>query len=175
MWCWTFRRRFSGNLGLTFLAHTHIPTIWNAQNVVVENRDWIIEAGGVLRSEWRLPNGIAFGARVTPVTGGADLELWLENGTESRLTALRTQICVMLKAAPGFNEQSQEGKDTPRRSWWSKRGTPTAICSSPSNIAAGSGETRNAPVSIPIPSCPRPRRAGGSRRVAGCGSMKAPH
>ncbi len=28
-----------------------------------------------LHSEWRLPNGIAFGARVTPRGRGADLEL----------------------------------------------------------------------------------------------------
>jgi hypothetical protein len=98
------------NLGLAFLAHTHVPTIWNAQDAVIENQDWIIEGGGGLHSEWRLPNGITFGARVTPRTEGADLELWLENGTQAELTELRTQICVMLKAAPAFNKQNQERK-----------------------------------------------------------------
>jgi peptidoglycan/xylan/chitin deacetylase (PgdA/CDA1 family) len=99
------------NLGLAFLAHTHVPTIWNAQNVVIENRDWIVDEGGSLHSEWQLPNGIVFGAQVTPRTKGADLELWLKNGTDKKLTELRTQICVMLKAAPGFNEQKQERKE----------------------------------------------------------------
>ncbi|MGH9664862.1 MAG: polysaccharide deacetylase family protein, partial [Bryobacteraceae bacterium] len=28
------------NLGLLFLAHTHVPTIWNQRNVVIENVDW---------------------------------------------------------------------------------------------------------------------------------------
>ena len=99
------------NLGLAFLAHTHVPTIWNAQNVAIENQDWIIAEDGGLHSEWRLPNGIAFGAGVKPDAKGADLELWLENGTKARLTELRTQICLMLKAAPGFNEQNQERKE----------------------------------------------------------------
>ncbi len=99
------------NLGLVFLAHTHIPTIWNAQNLVIENQDWIVEKNGSLRSEWRLPNGIAFGARVTPQMDGVDFELWLENGTDAGLTRLRTQVCLMLKAAPGFNEQNQDRKE----------------------------------------------------------------
>jgi len=99
------------DLGLAFLAHTHVPTIWNAQNVVIENRDWIVGEGDGVHSEWRLLNGIEFGAQVTPRTKGADLELWLKNGTDSKLTKLRTQICVMLKAAPGFKEQNQERKE----------------------------------------------------------------
>lgn len=98
------------NLGLTFLAHTHIPTIWDMQHVAIINRDWLVE-DGVLHSEWKLPNGIVFGARVTPLEDGADLELFLENGTDAALTGLRTQICLMLKAAPGFEEQNQERKE----------------------------------------------------------------
>lgn len=94
------------NLGLTFLAHTHIPTIWSQQNVVITNVDWVRAADGRLRSEWRLPNGIVFGAVVEPRVDGADCELWLLNGTKAPLKELRTQICLMLKGAPGFNEQS---------------------------------------------------------------------
>jgi hypothetical protein len=99
------------NLGLTYLAHTHIPTIWSQQNVVIENVDWKRADDGGLHSEWKLPNGIAFGAQVTPRSDGADLELWLRNGTKDKLTEMRTQICLMLKAATGFNEQSQQGKE----------------------------------------------------------------
>lgn len=99
------------NLGLTYLAHTHVPTIWSQQNVVITNVDWIRGQDGKPSSEWRLPNGIAFGALVTPRTDGADLELWLTNGTRTKLTGLRTQICLMLKGAPGFNEQNQERKE----------------------------------------------------------------
>ena len=99
------------NLGLTYLAHTHIPTIWSSQGVTITNVDWTRGADGSLRSEWRLPNGIAFGAVVTPIADGADCELWLRNGTKSKLTEMRTQVCLMLKGAPGFTEQSQAGKE----------------------------------------------------------------
>ena len=98
------------NLGLTFLAHTHIPTLWNQQHEVIENRDWDRGEDGSLRSEWRLPNGIVLGAHVMPQADGVDMELFLENGTESLLTELRTQVCVMLAAAPEFSEQNQERK-----------------------------------------------------------------
>ena len=99
------------NLGLTYLAHTHIPTFWSQQNVVITNVDWIRARDGGLRSEWRLPNGIAFGGKVEPRADGAELELWLTNGTPAKLTGLRTQICLMLKAASGFNEQNQDRKE----------------------------------------------------------------
>lgn len=98
------------NLGLLFLAHTHVPTIWNAENAVIENRDWIINADGSLGSEWRLPNGVVFGASVISRGEEAGFELWLENGTDEELTGLRTQICLLLKGAPGFNEQNDERK-----------------------------------------------------------------
>ncbi|MBX7256108.1 MAG: polysaccharide deacetylase family protein [Candidatus Hydrogenedentes bacterium] len=98
------------NLGLTYLAHTHVPTIWNEQNVVIENVDWTRDPKGGLRLDQTLPNGVRFGSSITPDKAGADMELWLENGTKEPLTGMRTQICVMLKGAPGFNALTQERK-----------------------------------------------------------------
>jgi hypothetical protein len=98
------------NLGLTFLAHTHIPTIWDDANVVIENVDWSTRPGGGLEFARTLPNGVRFGSVVTPNAGGASLHLWLENGTKAPLTGLRTQVCAMLKGAPGFTAQSDDGK-----------------------------------------------------------------
>ena len=98
------------NLGLLFLAHTHVPTIWNDRNVVIENTDWIRE-GGNLRSEWTLPNQVRFGASVKAVADGVQMELWLRNGTSEPLSKLRTQICVLLKGAAGFNQQTNANKD----------------------------------------------------------------
>jgi len=97
------------NLGLTFLAHTHIPTIWNEQNKVIENRDWIVDQNG-LHYKWPLDNGIVFGASVSSKGHDALFELWLVNGTEAALTGLRTQVCLMLKGAPGFDEQNNDRK-----------------------------------------------------------------
>jgi len=96
------------NLGLIFLAHTHVPTIWNASGTVIENVDWTVNEDGSMSSDRSLPNGIRFGASVVPKGSGADLELWLQNGTEENLTGLRTQICAMPKGAPGFEDQTEE-------------------------------------------------------------------
>lgn len=98
------------NLGLTYLAHTHIPTIWDAQGVTLVPLEWQRTTDGVLTAERTLPNGIAFGAKVTPMPQAVRLDLWLSNGTTEKLTALRVQNCVMLARAPGFNAQTLTNK-----------------------------------------------------------------
>lgn len=98
------------NLGLLFLAHTHIPTIWNDQNKIIENVDWERTAEGGLRSSWKLPNAVAFGAAIAPANDEIRMELWLRNGTAAPITGLRTQICVLLKGAPDFHEQTNDNK-----------------------------------------------------------------
>ena len=54
------------NLGLTYLAHTHIPTIFDKQGVKLPRQEWRRMADGSLESARLLPNGIGFGARVVP-------------------------------------------------------------------------------------------------------------
>ncbi len=98
------------NLGLLFLAHTHLPTIWNDQNVVIDNVDWQRRPDGSLQSQWMLPNQVSFGGRVRPVGQEAHMELWLRNGSAAPLSELRTQICVLLKGAPDFNEQTMANR-----------------------------------------------------------------
>jgi peptidoglycan/xylan/chitin deacetylase (PgdA/CDA1 family) len=90
------------NLGLLFLAHTHIPTIWDAQNVWIENVDWERQGDNRLRSRWDLPNKVSFGVSVAAENGEVRMELWLRNGTPQALAGLRTQVCVMLGRAAGF-------------------------------------------------------------------------
>ncbi len=96
--------------GILFLAHTHIPTIWDKQNVIIDNVDWTREPDGGLKREWVLPNKVAFGASIQPKTDGVEMELWLRNGTDKPLTGLRTQICGHLKGAPDFNDQTTTNK-----------------------------------------------------------------
>jgi peptidoglycan/xylan/chitin deacetylase (PgdA/CDA1 family) len=98
------------NVGLLFLAHTHIPTIWNDQNKVIDNVDWERIPEGGLRSSWKLPNNVAFGAAIEPVGEEVRMQLWMRNGTEQPLRGLRTQICVLLKGAPDFSAQSNDNK-----------------------------------------------------------------
>lgn len=98
------------NLGLTFLAHTHIPTIWDDRNTIIENIDWERKSDTHLTFTRTLPNGIRFGSDIRLRGNGVDAVLWLENGTNAPLTRLRTQVCAMLKAVPGFERQSQDDK-----------------------------------------------------------------
>jgi hypothetical protein len=98
------------NLGLTYLAHTHVPTIWTKQNIELERLEWKRLGGGSLECERRLPNGIEFGTRVRPAAEAIHMEMWLKNGTKESLTGLRVQNCVMLKGAVGFTEQSNTNK-----------------------------------------------------------------
>jgi peptidoglycan/xylan/chitin deacetylase (PgdA/CDA1 family) len=98
------------NLGLLFLAHTHIPTVWNEQNKIIDNVDWKRLPEGGLQSAWLLPNSVSFGAGITPQGEKVRMELWLRNGTEQPLSGLRTQICVLLKGAPSFQQQTNSNK-----------------------------------------------------------------
>ncbi len=98
------------NLVLIYLAHTHIPTIWDEQNIPLENIDWTRESDGCLHFKRILPNKISFGASIQPSTSSVDMKLWLKNGTNETLTGLRTQICIMLKGAPHFNGLTNENK-----------------------------------------------------------------
>jgi len=93
-----------------FLAHTYIPTIWNAQNVVVENTDWQRGADRSVSSQWSLPNGIRFAAAVRLQQHEIHMELSLHNGTKATLKLLRGQVCVLLKGAPEFNGLKDDNK-----------------------------------------------------------------
>jgi hypothetical protein len=98
------------NLGLTYLAHTHVPTIWSKANVVLPRQEWVRGPQGVLEARRVLPNGIAFDARVAPGPDAVRMSLRLTNGTNATLSDLRVQQCVMLKGARGFTRQTNENK-----------------------------------------------------------------
>ena len=92
------------NLGLTYLAHTHIPTIWDDQQKQLPQLEWI-ETDGQLLSERTLPNGITFSSSVAKEDSGARMKISLTNRTENLLTGMRVQVCAMLSAAVGFDRQ----------------------------------------------------------------------
>jgi hypothetical protein len=98
------------NLGLTYLAHTHVETLWTKQDIEMEPLEWTRHGNGELSMERTLPNGIRFGTHVYPGKEGVRMRMWLTNGTSEKLTDLRVQNCVMLKGAPGFNAQSDRNK-----------------------------------------------------------------
>ncbi|KAA5538694.1 hypothetical protein FYK55_26640 [Roseiconus nitratireducens] len=98
------------NLGLTYLAHTHIPTIWDQREQHLDRTEWDRQQDGSLTMSRTLPNGIAFGTVVKPTRQSVRMEMWLTNGTDQVLTGLRVQNCVMLKAAKQFSAQTNENK-----------------------------------------------------------------
>lgn len=92
------------NLGLTYLAHTHIPTIWDDSQTKLEKLEWDKTENG-LSVRRTLPNGIVIESDVTEDHGSAQMQLKLTNGTDQKLTGLRVQVCVMMAGALGFNAQ----------------------------------------------------------------------
>jgi hypothetical protein len=96
---------------LLYLAHTHIPTIWDKREVSLERSEWTREKDGALSARRRFPNGAEFAARVVPQKEWVDMELRLTNGTSAEMTGLRTQICVLLKGAPAFAAQTNDNKE----------------------------------------------------------------
>jgi hypothetical protein len=98
------------NLGLTYLAHTHVPTIWSKQGIAMEPLEWTRHESGALSHTRRLPNGIAFTSRIEPRSDHVRMRMSLTNGTDQTLTDLRVQMCVMLKGAEGFTEQTNDNK-----------------------------------------------------------------
>ncbi|MHC4462325.1 MAG: hypothetical protein ACYS6W_02645 [Planctomycetota bacterium] len=98
------------NLGLTYLAHTHIDTIWAKQDIVLPRLEWNRRPDGTLDIERKLPNGIKFGVKVKPERQAVRMEMWLKNGTDKKLSDLRVQNCVMTKMAAGFQQQTNDNK-----------------------------------------------------------------
>jgi hypothetical protein len=98
------------NLGLTYLAHTHIDTIWTKQGIELEKLEWTRHEDGGLDIERRLPDGISFGVKVKPTKDAVLMEMRLANGTGEKLSDLRIQNCVMTKMAKGFEQQTNENK-----------------------------------------------------------------
>ena len=98
------------NLGLTYLAHRHIDTIWSKQGIELEKLEWNRREDGGFDIERKLPNGIAFGVKVRPTKDAVLMEMWLANGTDENLTDLRIQNCVMTKMAKGFEQQTNDNK-----------------------------------------------------------------
>jgi hypothetical protein len=98
------------NLGLTYLAHTHVPTIWSQRNVELPRLEWHVNSDESLVSQRTLPNGITFGTRIVPRQDQVQMEMWLHNRSGEDLTDLRVQNCVLLKGAKGFAEQTNDNK-----------------------------------------------------------------
>jgi hypothetical protein len=99
-----------GQRELLYLAHTHVPTVWDKQNVALEPLEWSRDSDGSLRLERTLPNRVTFGTKVVPAKDGVRMEFWVRNGSPEKLTGLNVQMCVMLKELAGFADRTNDNK-----------------------------------------------------------------
>ena len=98
---------------LLYLAHTHVPTIWDERKIQLEPLEWKGVTGGgkpAWRVERTLPNKVVFGTLVIPATDHVLMQMWLVNGTSETLRGLVVQNCVLLKGLPGFDQQTNDNK-----------------------------------------------------------------
>lgn len=98
------------NLGLTYLAHTHIDTVWTKRQIDLARQEWDVRPDGSFQLRRILPNGIEFGTYVVPESDHLRMAMWLKNGTDQPLSDLRVQNCVMLKGMTGFDQQTNDNK-----------------------------------------------------------------
>ncbi len=98
------------NKKLLYLAHTHVPTVWDEMGEKLEQIDWRVAPDGTLLTSRILPNMVSFGARAYPGKNEVAFEYWIMNASDQRLIKVRSQLCLMLKNAPDFNDQTKDNK-----------------------------------------------------------------
>ncbi len=104
---WHFR---NGKRELLYLAHTHVPTIWDQQGLRLERLEWKRDEPGKLSVSRKLPNLVTLNTKVKSVKAGVRMEFSITNPTSEKLTGLDIQMCGMLKGLTGFAEQTNENK-----------------------------------------------------------------
>ena len=160
------------NLGLTYLAHTHVPTIWTEQGIELEPIEWDAHDDG-LRFERRLPNGIVFGSRASSDSDSVSMEMWLTNGTDQPLSGMRSQVCVMLEDAGRISTvDGDDSTSSTDRSWPSRRISTNRWLITSWRPIVEPGPIHGSPASIPIQFFPIALRERRFRYRANCGSTK---
>ena len=97
-------------LGVTFLGHTHVPTIWDKDKVTIDNSDWSMTRAGDYENEWKLPNGMEIRVIVKPLRESVEMELIVYNGSDVDMEFINGQVCIMLKGAHEFDLQTRDNK-----------------------------------------------------------------
>lgn len=100
----------AGGRQLLYLAHTHVPTVWDRKGVVLGPLEWTREKDGSLAVERTLPNKVKLGARAVPGRDGVRMEFRVTKGTTEKLSGLDVQMCVMLKGLAGFDGRTNTNK-----------------------------------------------------------------
>lgn len=97
-------------LGVNFLGHTHVPTIWDKQKITIDNSDWKMYHSGGYENSWALPNGVEVNVEVVPLAESVEMELIVYNGSDADMEFINGQVCIMLKGAHEFDLQTRDNK-----------------------------------------------------------------
>jgi hypothetical protein len=100
----------TGKPELLYLAHTHVPTVWDRQKVTLDALEWTGHKDGSLTLERTLPNKVTLASKVVPGKDGVRMEFRVANGSAEPLTGLRVQMCVMLAGLDGFDARTNDNK-----------------------------------------------------------------
>ena len=100
----------AGKPELLYLAHTHVPTVWDRRKVTLDPLEWTHPADGSLSLARTLPNGVTLTSKVVPGKDGVRMEFRVTNGSDRGLSGLRVQMCVMLAGLTGFEKPTNENK-----------------------------------------------------------------
>lgn len=98
------------NLGLTYLAHTHIDTVWDKQGIRLKQLEWLRMPDGSYFLRRELPNKIVYELLAIPHRDHLAIRMSLTNGTSEVLSDLRVQMCAMLKGCRDFDQQTNDNK-----------------------------------------------------------------
>lgn len=99
-----------GKAELLYLAHTHVPTMWDRQKVALDPLEWKRESDGSLSLERILPNKVTMTSRIQPGQDGVRMEFRVTNATDKVLGGLRVQMCVMLAGLKDFEQRTNDNK-----------------------------------------------------------------
>jgi peptidoglycan/xylan/chitin deacetylase (PgdA/CDA1 family) len=95
---------------LLYLAHTHVPAIWERQHITLDPLEWLRHKDGSLTLERTLPNKVTLASKVVPGKDGVRMEFKVTNASAQKLTGLRVQMCVMLAGLIGFEKLTNDNK-----------------------------------------------------------------
>jgi hypothetical protein len=95
---------------LLYLAHTHVPTVWDKRKVTLDALEWARRADRSLALERTLPNKVTLAASIRPGKDGVRMEFGVTNGGAKKLSGLRVQMCVMVARLTGFEARTNENK-----------------------------------------------------------------
>lgn len=95
---------------LLYLAHTHVPTYWDKQQISLAPLEWTRNRDGTLGLERVLPNKVTLTSKIEPGHDGVRMSFAVTNGGDQPLTGLRIQMCVMLAQLNGFEKLTNDNK-----------------------------------------------------------------